>query len=117
MSDSAAGVRQRGKKKSPGGLGSGSEDEPLISKTHVAAAYTPPAKPHRGFKIALAVLTGLAFATRFWGIGHPNEVVFDEVHFGKVGQSCPPVLKDRVLMRAAVCVLRESYSVLLPARH
>lgn len=36
------------------------------------------------FKAALIIITGLAFLTRFWGIGHPNEVVFDEVHFGKV---------------------------------
>lgn len=36
------------------------------------------------FKLAFAIITALAFITRFWGIGHPNEVVFDEVHFGKV---------------------------------
>ena len=36
------------------------------------------------YKLALVVITGLAFLTRFWGIDHPNEVVFDEVHFGKV---------------------------------
>lgn len=36
------------------------------------------------YRIALAILTVLAFLTRFWGISHPNEVVFDEVHFGKV---------------------------------
>ena len=36
------------------------------------------------YKVALAVITLLAFATRFWGISHPNQVVFDEVHFGKV---------------------------------
>ncbi|MCJ1464562.1 hypothetical protein MMC07_003175 [Pseudocyphellaria aurata] len=35
------------------------------------------------YKAALTVITGLAFLTRFWGIGHPDEVVFDEVHFGK----------------------------------
>ncbi|KAI9831929.1 MAG: hypothetical protein M1819_004651 [Sarea resinae] len=35
------------------------------------------------YKVALAVVTVLAFATRFWGLSHPNEVVFDEVHFGK----------------------------------
>ncbi|MCJ1296350.1 hypothetical protein MMC34_007916 [Xylographa carneopallida] len=35
------------------------------------------------YKLALGVITALAFITRFWGIGHPNEVVFDEVHFGK----------------------------------
>ena len=36
------------------------------------------------YKLALAVITIFAFATRFYGISHPNEVVFDEVHFGKV---------------------------------
>jgi dolichyl-phosphate-mannose-protein mannosyltransferase len=36
------------------------------------------------YKLALGIITALAFATRFWGISHPNEVVFDEVHFGKV---------------------------------
>ncbi|KAK6583775.1 hypothetical protein PZA11_003505 [Diplocarpon coronariae] len=35
------------------------------------------------YRIAVIVLTILAFITRFWGISHPNEVVFDEVHFGK----------------------------------
>ena len=38
------------------------------------------------YKLALTVITAVAFVTRFWGIGHPNEVVFDEVHFGKVGK-------------------------------
>ena len=36
------------------------------------------------YKLAGVIITALAFVTRFWGIGHPNEVVFDEVHFGKV---------------------------------
>jgi dolichyl-phosphate-mannose-protein mannosyltransferase len=36
------------------------------------------------YKLALAIITILAFVTRFWGISHPNQVVFDEVHFGKV---------------------------------
>ncbi|KAH0096519.1 dolichyl-phosphate-mannose--protein mannosyltransferase, partial [Aureobasidium melanogenum] len=35
------------------------------------------------YKLALAVITLLAFATRFYAIAHPNQVVFDEVHFGK----------------------------------
>src|SRR5690242_8595519 len=43
----------------------------------------PPAE--RDFKIGFAIITALAFLTRFWGISHPKEVVFDEVHFGKVG--------------------------------
>jgi dolichyl-phosphate-mannose-protein mannosyltransferase len=36
------------------------------------------------YKLALALITILAFITRFLGINHPDEVVFDEVHFGKV---------------------------------
>lgn len=36
------------------------------------------------YKLALAVITLLAFVTRFYAITHPNQVVFDEVHFGKV---------------------------------
>lgn len=36
------------------------------------------------YKLAFAVITILAFVTRFYGISHPNQVVFDEVHFGKV---------------------------------
>lgn len=42
-------------------------------------------KPERGHQLALTLVTILAFVTRFWGISHPDEVVFDEVHFGKVG--------------------------------
>ena len=37
--------------------------------------------------LAMIVLTVLAFATRFYRIDYPNEVVFDEVHFGKVSFS------------------------------
>lgn len=43
---------------------------------------TPPVEWN--YRIALGLITVLAFVTRFWGISHPNEVVFDEVHFGKV---------------------------------
>lgn len=39
--------------------------------------------PEWDYRIAITVITILAFITRFWGISHPNEVVFDEVHFGK----------------------------------
>lgn len=35
------------------------------------------------YKLALAIITGLAFITRFYIINFPSEVVFDEVHFGK----------------------------------
>jgi dolichyl-phosphate-mannose-protein mannosyltransferase len=42
------------------------------------------------YRAAIAVITVLAFITRFWGISHPNEVVFDEVHFGKVSKASIP---------------------------
>lgn len=48
-----------------------------------------PTGPEWDYRIALIVITVLAFITRFWGISHPNEVVFDEVHFGKVGSRKP----------------------------
>ncbi|KAK7521655.1 protein O-mannosyl-transferase 1 [Phyllosticta citriasiana] len=35
------------------------------------------------YKLAITVITALAFISRFWNIGHPDQVVFDEVHFGK----------------------------------
>lgn len=35
-------------------------------------------------KVAFTIITILGFLTRFWGISHPDQVVFDEVHFGKV---------------------------------
>lgn len=38
------------------------------------------------YKVALGIISVLAFVTRFYLIHHPNEVVFDEVHFGKVGE-------------------------------
>lgn len=47
----------------------------------------PRASKEWDYKIGLGVITALAFVTRFFGISHPDEVVFDEVHFGKVGCS------------------------------
>ncbi|KAF4611280.1 hypothetical protein D9613_007056 [Agrocybe pediades] len=38
---------------------------------------------HKGSVIVVATLTALAFALRFYKINHPDQVVFDEVHFGK----------------------------------
>lgn len=43
------------------------------------------------YKAALAIITILAFATRFFLISHPDEVVFDEVHFGKVSRRLNPI--------------------------
>ena len=77
-------LRQRGGQKEKikaNGKAAGDTDAILSnvlesSKTAVASQWD--------YKAALGVITLLSFATRFWGISHPNEVVFDEVHFGKV---------------------------------
>ncbi|KAJ6109665.1 hypothetical protein N7486_001900 [Penicillium sp. IBT 16267x] len=47
----------------------------------VAAPSKP--KSEWDYWLAISILTLLAFITRFWRIDYPNEVVFDEVHFGK----------------------------------
>ncbi|KAB8356666.1 hypothetical protein FH972_024243 [Carpinus fangiana] len=48
-----------------------------VQKTKQAAAT------QWDYRVAILALTVAAFVTRFWGIGHPDQVVFDEVHFGK----------------------------------
>ncbi|KAH8675630.1 glycosyltransferase family 39 protein [Xylariales sp. PMI_506] len=76
-------VRQRNapgvKKKQGSGSGDESQLDELV-KTTIQANQTG---CELDYKIGLAVITVLAFISRFWGISHPNEVVFDEVHFGK----------------------------------
>jgi dolichyl-phosphate-mannose-protein mannosyltransferase len=67
-------------KKSKDGASSDVELDKLVK----AAAAKSSASSQRDFKAVFVVITALAFLTRFWGISHPNEVVFDEVHFGKV---------------------------------
>ena len=84
MASSSPAVRNRGgptaKKASPA--------SPVAHNADMNGLVTKKELPVIGsewdYKIALGVITALAFVTRFWGIGHPNEVVFDEVHFGKV---------------------------------
>jgi dolichyl-phosphate-mannose-protein mannosyltransferase len=63
----------------------------ILAKGNVSSAAS-----QWDYKVALAVITVMAFATRFYGISHPNEVVFDEVHFGKVSRAqLSPVLLGR----------------------
>lgn len=59
-----------------------SDTDILLQSTNVEAAKKASGSG-RDYQAALVVITILAFLTRFWGIGHPDEVVFDEVHFGK----------------------------------
>lgn len=71
-------VRQRGqppKKQSPTTAPSRTDDIGDGLKETVTSEWD--------YKAAISVITVLGFITRFWGIQHPNEVVFDEVHFGK----------------------------------
>jgi dolichyl-phosphate-mannose-protein mannosyltransferase len=84
MSTPNSSLRQRGGQKDKvkaNGKAADQADEILNSviETSKEAATT-----QWEYKLALAVITVLSFLTRFWGISHPNEVVFDEVHFGKV---------------------------------
>jgi hypothetical protein len=67
------------------------------------------------YKLALAVITVLAFITRFYGISHPNQVVFDEVHFGKVWLSLMSsvFIWSMYLHATLVCVLLLAADVLL----
>ena len=85
MSTPANSLRQRGgqgTKKTPSAPAISRDDElnGLVVNRKKGSGITT----EWDYKLALAVITVLAFVTRFWGIGHPNEVVFDEVHFGKV---------------------------------
>lgn len=84
-------LRQRnvGKKSdSPGPVITDNEVDKLAK---AAAQKTKGASREMDHKLALTFVTVLAFFTRFWGISHPNEVVFDEVHFGKVNNELESV--------------------------
>ncbi|KAI9012737.1 Dolichyl-phosphate-mannose-protein mannosyltransferase-domain-containing protein [Gaertneriomyces semiglobifer] len=65
------------------GKGSQSIQDPPDVKKLIKRKQVKQASGELGYNVALAIVTFLAFATRFWDIGHPGQVVFDEVHFGK----------------------------------
>jgi dolichyl-phosphate-mannose-protein mannosyltransferase len=71
-------LRQRKKGVSPA---PGAVEDEIHVLTKAAAKSKPPSE--LDYHIGFVVMTALGFLTRFWGISHPNEVVFDEVHFGK----------------------------------
>ncbi|KEZ44580.1 Dolichyl-phosphate-mannose--protein mannosyltransferase 4 [Scedosporium apiospermum] len=76
-------LRQRNvprKSVSPAPPAARSDDDVLDT---LAKTKAKPAPSETSYRVAFGLITGLAFLTRFWGISHPNEVVFDEVHFGK----------------------------------
>ena len=83
MSSPASQVRHRGahkEKKQANGKVDNTQDvlDEIVESSKRAV------KSEWDYKLALAVIVALSFLTRFWGISHPNQVVFDEVHFGKV---------------------------------
>lgn len=80
-------LRQRnvpGSSKKKNGSPAGTDSEVDSLDKLVRKQIASPAASELDYKIAFVVITVLAFISRFWGISHPNEVVFDEVHFGKV---------------------------------
>jgi|TARA_R110002003_G_scaffold59_36_gene5452 dolichyl-phosphate-mannose-protein mannosyltransferase len=91
MSSPGGQVRQRTtkEKKRPTTPNVEALSEKVAEKAATAFERVKPYKPQKqgsewDYKIAITVITVLAFITRFWGIRHPDQVVFDEVHFGKV---------------------------------
>ena len=97
---SPAGVRQRTTKdkKRPTTPNPETISEKVVNVVEKAKPYKPLQQGKEwDYKLAITILTVLAFISRFWGITHPDQVVFDEVHFGKVRHSismllciCPP---------------------------
>jgi len=82
MSSPNSSVRQRvGKEKSKV---NGKVDQAETEIKNVYESAKQNVSKEWDYKVAISIITFLAFATRFTGISHPNEVVFDEVHFGKV---------------------------------
>jgi hypothetical protein len=73
--------RKKGVSPAPPDDAADADDKAVLAKA--LAASKPPSEID--YHVGFVVMTALAFLTRFWGISHPNEVVFDEVHFGKVG--------------------------------
>jgi hypothetical protein len=91
MSSPSGSVRKRAGKDNKRGTSPNpaAVSEQMMEKVAHVVEKAKPYKPVQqgrewDYKLAISVLTVLAFVTRFWGIRHPDQVVFDEVHFGKV---------------------------------
>lgn len=89
---SPAGVRQRAAKDSKKRSTTPNPPSATEVVSEKTANFLEKAKPYKprqkqsewDYRLAITIMTALAFITRFWGISHPDQVVFDEVHFGKV---------------------------------
>ncbi|KAK6504124.1 hypothetical protein TWF506_002334 [Arthrobotrys conoides] len=84
MADQSS-VRQR-KKGARGTTPAPASDDEVLSKAitkNAASSGYSKKKFDFGHLVTFSIVTALAFITRFYKLNHPNEVVFDEVHFGK----------------------------------
>ncbi|KIX92127.1 uncharacterized protein Z520_12120 [Fonsecaea multimorphosa CBS 102226] len=81
MSSPNSTLRHRGPKEKNKAVVSGDKDDAVLNDALQNAQKS--VFNEWEYKLALGIITTLAFVTRFFGISHPNEVVFDEVHFGK----------------------------------
>lgn len=84
MSSPAQSVKQRGQGSKKRATTPAPSDKVADVLSQIQQETKAVASRDWDYKLALVVITLLAFATRFYGITHPNQVVFDEVHFGKV---------------------------------
>ncbi|KAI5297829.1 Dolichyl-phosphate-mannose--protein mannosyltransferase 4 [Ascosphaera atra] len=89
MSSPTGSLRQRAGKKAVN-VGAFDENDildpaaaPASSKAKASSRVVNVKQSDRTHRIWLAIVTVLAFVTRFKGITYPDSVVFDEVHFGK----------------------------------
>ncbi|ODM19828.1 hypothetical protein SI65_04814 [Aspergillus cristatus] len=80
MSGTSPSLRKRGGKKEAD-YASDDASSPLLAGQ--GGSVAPKRQSEWSYRLAMAILTVLAFVTRFWGISYPDEVIFDEVHFGK----------------------------------
>ncbi|KAE8148688.1 Dolichyl-phosphate-mannose-protein mannosyltransferase-domain-containing protein [Aspergillus avenaceus] len=78
-SSSSPPLRKRGGKKEASPVPSDNVSSPFSTNSGV----TPKPQSEWDYRLAMTILTVLAFVTRFYRISYPDEVVFDEVHFGK----------------------------------
>ena len=83
---SPAGVRQRGgRPEKKTGTTTHVDDQSMNGKVEeIKKGAKEVVTREWDYKLGVTIITILAFVTRFWGISHPDQVVFDEVHFGKV---------------------------------
>ncbi|THH32453.1 hypothetical protein EUX98_g1731 [Antrodiella citrinella] len=58
-------------------------DDHIVIDAHNASSIDKLLETDQASMAVVAVITALSFALRFYKINHPDQVVFDEVHFGK----------------------------------